>query len=105
MRVLGNPGVLLLWVALSATFLSHEWVDPNWTSKSLCISGVAAGGLAWFTLLSYAVSLGKRHLSDKAMLNMSRGAGAMLLVAALALGYKLALLLAHGLKGLSTHST
>lgn len=97
-RTLGNPGVLLLWVALSATFLSHEWVDPNWTSKSICIAGVAAGGLGWFTLLSYVVSVGHRHLSDKAMLNMSRGAGAMLLVAALALGYKLALLLATTLK-------
>ncbi|MEY4198854.1 MAG: hypothetical protein RLZZ265_594 [Verrucomicrobiota bacterium] len=98
-RTLGNPGVLLLWVALSATFLSHEWVDPNWTSKSFCITGVATGGLAWFTLLSYVVSIGHRHLSDKAMLNMSRGAGAMLLIAAIALGYKLALLLATTLKG------
>lgn len=98
-RTLGNPGVLLLWVALSATFLSHEWVDPNWTSKSLCIGGVAAGGLAWFTLLSYVVSVGHRHLSDRTMLNMSRGAGAMLLVAAIALGYKLALLLAFTFKG------
>jgi threonine/homoserine/homoserine lactone efflux protein len=98
-RTLGNPGVLLLWVALSATFLSHEWVDPNWTSKSFCITGVATGGLAWFTLLSYVVSVGHRHLSDKAMLNMSRGAGAMLLIAAIALGYKLALLLATTLKG------
>ncbi len=97
-RTLGNPGVLLLWVALSATFLSHEWVDPNWTSKSICIGGVAAGGLAWFTLLSYVVSVGKRHLSDKAMLNMSRSAGGMMLVAAVALGYKLALLLADTLK-------
>lgn len=94
-RTLGNPGVLLLWVALSATFLSHEWVDPNWTSKSICIAGVASGGLVWFTLLSYVVSIGHRHLSDKALLNMSRSAGGMLLVAALALGYKLALLLSH----------
>lgn len=96
-RTLGNPGVLLLWVALSATFLSHEWVDPNWTSKSLCIGGVAAGGLIWFSLLSYVVSIGHRHLSDKTLLNMSRSAGGMLLVAALALGYKLALLLSHTL--------
>ena len=97
-RTLGNPGVLLLWVALSATFLSHEWVDPNWTSKSICIGGVAVGGLTWFTLLSYVVSIGQRHLSDKTMLNMSRGAGGMMLVAALGLGYKLALLLADTLK-------
>ncbi|MFM8469566.1 MAG: LysE family translocator [Limisphaerales bacterium] len=94
-RTLGNPGVLLLWVALSATFLSHEWVDPNWTSKSLCIAGVATGGSVWFILLSYIVSIGHRHLSDKTLLNMSRSAGGMLLVAALALGYKLALLLSH----------
>ncbi len=99
-RTLGNPGVLLLWVALSATFLSHEWVDPNWTSKSICIGGVAAGGLVWFTLLSYVVSIGHRHLSDKTMLNMSRGAGGMMLVAAIALGYKLALLLSQGFKSL-----
>lgn len=100
-RTLGNPGVLLLWIALSATFLSHEWVDPTWTSKSVCIGGVAAGGLAWFTLLSYVVSVGQRHLSDKTMLNMSRGAGGMMLVAAVALGYKLALLLADTLKASS----
>ena len=60
---------------------------------------MAAGGLAWFTLLSYVVSIGHRHLSDRTILNMSRSAGAMLLVAAIALGYKLALLLAHTLKG------
>lgn len=101
-RTLGNPGVLLLWVALSATFLSHEWVDPNWTSKSFCIGGVATGGLVWFTLLSYVVSVGQRHLSDKTLLNMSRSAGAMLLVAALALGYKLALLLADTLRTVGT---
>lgn len=97
-RTLGNPGVLLLWVALSATFLSHEWVDPNWTSKSLCIAGVAMGGLVWFVVLSYVVSFGKRHLSDKSLLNMTRSAGGMLLVAAIALGYKLALLLADVVK-------
>ncbi len=98
-RTLGNPGVLLLWVALSATFLSHEWVEPSWNSKSLCIAGVAAGGLVWFTLLSYVVSVGHKHLSDKSLLNMTRSAGGMLLVAAIALGYKLALLLAYVLKG------
>lgn len=100
-RTLGNPGVLLLWVALSATFLSHEWVDPTWQSKALCIAGVALGGLVWFTLLSYGVSFGKRHLSDKSLLNMTRSAGAMLLVAALAIGYKLALLLSEVLKSSS----
>ncbi len=103
-RTLGNPGVLLLWIALSATFLAHDWVDPNWTSKSICIAGVASGGLAWFTLLSYVVSIGHRHLSDKTLLNMSRSAGGMLLVAALALGYKLALLLADVVKHAGTPS-
>lgn len=101
-RTLGNPGVLLLWVALSATFLAHEWVEPTWASKSYCIAGVATGGLIWFTLLSYVVSFGKRHLSDKSLLNMTRSAGGMLLVAAIALGYKLALLLAYVLKNVRT---
>ena len=68
------------------------------------IAGVASGGLAWFTLLSYVVSIGHRHLSDKTLLNMSRSAGGMLLVAALALGYKLALLLADVVKHAGTPS-
>ncbi|MBM3870572.1 MAG: hypothetical protein FJ392_06365 [Verrucomicrobia bacterium] len=97
-RTLGNPGVLLLWVALSATFLAHEWVEPTWASKSYCIMGVATGGLVWFAILSSVVSFGKRHLSDISLLNLTRSAGAILLVAAIALGYKLALLLAVVLK-------
>src|SRR4026207_1323240 len=28
-RVLGNPAVLLLWVTLTATFVSHNWVDET----------------------------------------------------------------------------
>lgn len=94
-RVLGNPGVLLLWITLSATFTAHEWVDPNWVSKSICISGVVLGATLWFTLLSYAVSLGHQKFSDRAMLRMSQASGACLLALALVIGWRLMQLLAH----------
>lgn len=95
-RVLGNPGVLLLWIALAASFTSHEWVDPNWYSKGAFIGGVACGATGWFFLLSYLVTIGHRHLSDRGMLWMSRGAGASLLATALVIGFKLVVLLAKG---------
>ena len=94
-RVLGNPGVLLLWITLSATFTAHEWVDPNWVSKSMCISGVVIGASLWFTLLSYMVSLGHRKFSDRVMLRMSQASGACLLLLAVAIGCRLVMLLAN----------
>jgi putative LysE/RhtB family amino acid efflux pump len=94
-RVLGNPGVLLVWVALTATFIAHEWVMPNWTSKGWCVAGVVVGGLAWFTLLSYLISVLHRHLTDRTMLWMSRISGAGLLGAGIVIGFKLVVLLAN----------
>src|SRR5438128_7680336 len=35
-RCLGNPGVLLFWITISATFISHDWID--YTGQSNCIS-------------------------------------------------------------------
>ncbi len=92
-RVLGNPGVLLMWIALSATFIAHDWVDPNWKSKGICIGGVATGAFIWFFFLSYLVTVGHRHLSDRGMLWMTRGAGAGLVAAALVIGFKLIVML------------
>lgn len=94
-RVLGNPGVLLLWVTLSASFTAHEWVDPNWRSKGLCIFGVALGATHWFALLAWGVSLGHQKFSDRTLLRMSHASGAILLLFALAIGWRLVHLLAN----------
>ena len=94
-RTLGNPGVLLFWIAASATFISHEWVDNNWKEKWECIAGVAGGCVAWFSVLSFAVSRGHGRFSTRTLMWMSHVSGATLLIAALVIGYQLVKLLAH----------
>ncbi|GDY21425.1 hypothetical protein LBMAG56_27720 [Verrucomicrobiota bacterium] len=94
-RVLGNPSVLFVWITLSATFTAHGWVDPDWTSKSLCIGGVTVGAALWFAVLSYSVSLGHQKLSDRVLLRLSHLCGALLLVMALIIGVRLVRVLAN----------
>ncbi len=93
-RVVGNPGVLLLWVALSAMFVSHEWVDPNWMSKLLCVVGVGVGATIWFLLLSYGVSRGHRRFSTGTLLKLSRISGACLLAVSIIIAGRIVALLA-----------
>src|ERR1041385_180424 len=38
-RVLGNPSVLLFWITLSASFMSHEVIKDTWPSKGACVLG------------------------------------------------------------------
>ena len=92
-RALGNPAVLFFWFTISATLISHEWVEDNWLSKSACIAGVAAGALGWFTILSYLVSLGQKKLSERTLMRLSQVSGVFLLVVALFIGGRLVLLL------------
>jgi amino acid exporter len=92
-RVLGNPGVLLLWVTLTATFVSHDWVGSNYPEKAACILGVCLGTAAWFLLLSYTVSLGRKKFSSKTLLLTEHISGACLLLIALVLGIRLVLLI------------
>ena len=82
-RVMANPGVFLFWIILAANFISREWVEPNWPSKLACIGGVAAGLGAWFIGLSYAVSLGHRKFSERALLRMEHISGVVLLIFAI----------------------
>jgi threonine/homoserine/homoserine lactone efflux protein len=91
-RVLGNPGVLLFWITVSASFISHEWVEPNWTSKLVCITGVALGCSGWFAALSYLIVLGHRHFTDAALLRLSHVSGIFLLVVAGVVGFRLVIL-------------
>ncbi|MDB6054710.1 MAG: Lysine exporter protein [Verrucomicrobiales bacterium] len=88
-RVLGNPGVLMMWLTLAATFTSHDWVDPNWGSKGLCIAGVGMGASLWFLMLSYLVSMRKKGFSTRTLLRMSKISGAVLLIAAAFIGVKI----------------
>lgn len=94
-RVLGNPAVLLFWMTLSASFMSHQWIENTWASKGACVLGMATGALAWFVLLSFLVSLGHGRFSERTLVKMSHVSGAFLLLAAVAVGIRLVKLLAQ----------
>lgn len=92
-QVLGNPGVLLMWIALTASFVAHEWVEPNWEEKMVCLAGVAVGALVWFVGLSFAISRKHRTFSRQTLLWMEHISGLLLLVIAVILGARIVLLL------------
>jgi threonine/homoserine/homoserine lactone efflux protein len=85
-RVLGNPAVLLVWVTLTATFLSHNWVDQTVDDKVAFVLGVAGGAALWFLLLAWGVSRGHGRISPRALLRMEHVSGALMLLAALWIG-------------------
>jgi threonine/homoserine/homoserine lactone efflux protein len=93
-RVLGNPAVLLFWLTLSATLISHEWVVDAWPTKAACVVGMSLGALSWFIFLSFVVSLGHGRFSKKTLLRMSHFSGASFLVFAVIIGVRLVKLLA-----------
>jgi threonine/homoserine/homoserine lactone efflux protein len=78
MRTLGNPGLLLFWIVVSANFMWRGWVQPRLGDKAACILCVALGTCLWFSGLSYAISVGGRKMSDKTLLRIERGSGAAL---------------------------
>jgi threonine/homoserine/homoserine lactone efflux protein len=94
-RVLGNPSVLLFWVALAATFMSHEWVEDHWVTKGACVVGVTLGAALWFALLSYLVSRSHWKFSTRTLLRMEHISGACLLLVAVVLGVRIIMLLAR----------
>jgi threonine/homoserine/homoserine lactone efflux protein len=94
LRVLANPGVLLGWITISATFTAHEWVAPVWSSKLTCICGVGMGALLWFLFFSFVASRGKGRWSYQTLLRMSRASGATLLIMAAVIGARIIRLLA-----------
>jgi threonine/homoserine/homoserine lactone efflux protein len=85
-RVLGNPSVLLLWMTLSASFLSHNWVDNSLPDRAACVLGVASGAALWFFLLSWGVSKGHGKFSPRVLLRIEHVSGAIMLIAALWFG-------------------
>jgi threonine/homoserine/homoserine lactone efflux protein len=85
-RVLGNPAVILVWVTLTATFLSHNWVDQTLDDRVGFVAGVGGGAALWFVLLAYGVSRGHGRISPRVLLRMEHVSGALLLIAALWIG-------------------
>ena len=94
-RVMGNPGVLLFWIILAASFISHEWVVPSWRGKWACVTGVALGTGLWFFGLSYFISRRHGKLSEKTLLRMEHISGLTLLLFGLGQGARIALQLYH----------
>lgn len=92
-RVLGNPGVLLLWITLAGAFASHDWVDNNWLSRGVCIAGIGMGAAAWFAALSYLISLKHKEFSPATLIRMSHYSGVFLLSIALFIGARIVLML------------
>ena len=93
-RVLANPGVLLLWLGITASLLSHGALDPTWASKGVFCAGVAASGLVWFAGVSAAVARGQGRFSVKTLRGISRFSGVVLLITAGVIAVRLVHLLA-----------
>ncbi|MDD5140574.1 MAG: LysE family transporter [Verrucomicrobiales bacterium] len=82
-RVLGNLGVLLTWIILSANLMAHDWVDDLRKAKVACVSGVFAGTVVWFLILSFGVSRGHGKFSEKTLLRFQHISGICLIIAGL----------------------
>ena len=67
-RVMGNLGVLLVWIVLAANVMAHDWFEDTLAAKMACIGGVALGTNAWFCALSYGVSRGHGRFSEQTLL-------------------------------------
>jgi len=88
-RVMGNPGILLLWIVLAANFISRDWVEPNGPAKFSYILGVALGATLWFLGLSYAVSRRHKKLTEKTLLRIEHFSGIGLIILALIHGARI----------------
>ncbi len=93
-RVLGNPAVLLFYISLSASFISHEWNEDTLASKTVCVVANGIGGIIWFALLAYLVARGHGKFSTATLVRMSHWSGFALLVMAALLAIRLISLLA-----------
>jgi threonine/homoserine/homoserine lactone efflux protein len=99
-RVMGNLGVLLLWIVLTANFMSRDWVEDTLPSKLACVAGVALGANLWFFAVSYLSSRGQRRLSERTLLRMEQFSGICLIVIGLAQGVHIAWQLARHRHGM-----
>ncbi|MBX3733374.1 MAG: LysE family transporter [Verrucomicrobiae bacterium] len=93
-RVLANPGVLLLWIGITGSLVAHEVLRPSLPCKLLFCAGVAVAGCTWFAGLSAAVSRGHGRFSSATLCRISQGSGLLLLITALLIASRLVLALA-----------
>ncbi|MGH7941341.1 MAG: LysE family translocator [Limisphaerales bacterium] len=89
-RVLGNLGVLLFWIFLAGSFLSHDLVVNTLAAKGACIAGVALGTNLWFCSLSFAASKHYGQFNQPALLKMERLSGVCLLALGFGEGIRIA---------------
>jgi len=89
-RVLGNLGVLVAWVVLSAMLMAHDWVDDTLAAKAACVTGVCTGTTVWFLILSFGVSRGHGKFGEKTMLRLQHISGLCLIATAMFEGAKIA---------------
>lgn len=94
-RTMGNPGVLVFWIILAASYVSREWVPATGIGKFACVSGVGLGCVLWFFGICWAVSLGHKKFSEKTLLKLEHYSGFGLLVLGFAHGLRLVWQLAH----------
>ena len=82
-RVLGNLGVPLTWLILTANLLAHDWVDDTRNARVACVLGVFAGTVAWFQILRFGVSRGHGKFSEQTLLRLQHLSGICLIIAGL----------------------
>jgi threonine/homoserine/homoserine lactone efflux protein len=94
-RVLGNPGVLLLWIGVTGSLLAHGAMADTWPAKMMFSLGVSVSGLVWFLAISWGIAhgRGKGWLSANGLRQLSKGSGVVLLLTAAGIGIRLVLLL------------
>lgn len=95
-RVLANPGVLLLWLGITASLISQGVLDSQWNSKLTFCAGVAVSGIVWFAGVSWGVSKGHGRFSSTVLRRVSKGSGIVLLITAVVIAFRLVHLLARG---------
>lgn len=94
-RVMANPGVLVMWVILAANFISRGLVRVDYRgARFACVMGMILGATIWFTVLSWLVSLGHRKFSERTLLKIEHASGIGLLALAVAHGINIIVQLA-----------
>ncbi len=94
-RVLGNPGVLLLWIGITGSLLAHGALEPTPGSKIAFCAAVATSGFIWFGGVSWGVGRGHGRFSAVALRRLSQASGVLLLVTAVVIAARLVGLLAR----------
>ena len=94
-RVMGNLGVLLVWIVVAGNFMAHDWVADKLAAKAACVVGVALGTTAWFCALSYGVSRAHGRFRAQTLLRMQHLSGVCLVAFGLFDGLHIVWQLAH----------